>query len=169
MKAQLVLLVVLFLGLGPIAKAQKFEVPENYQFNDKSDFEKYQPELLKAIDWFERTPYDQQRLKRREVTDFIMSWIEGCPYVTVETSDDINELGNKNNDLLIMYFAGYTRYVLNSHMLGINKREARMAGMKALLAKYEKDKAFIKDRNVEKLVKLDEQDGLQAWLAEELD
>jgi len=167
MKAQLVLLVILFLGLAPIAQAQKFDVPENYQFNDKSDFEKYEPDFLKAVDWFERTPYNEQRLKRREVANFIMDWIEGCPYVVVETSDDINELGANNNDLLIMYLAGYAKYVLQSHMLGA-ETSARMAGMKALLAKYQKDKAFIKDKHVERLAKLDQQGELGAWLAEEL-
>lgn len=160
--------IVLLLCVGLMAKSQDFEVPQNYQLKVNGDFEKYRPDLLKAIDWFERTPYNQERLKKRETATFIMTWIQGYHFVRVNTSEDINRLGNKNYDLLVMYIAGYARYVLNSRMLGINKTEAGMAGMKALLARYEKDKAFIKDRNVERLVKLDQKGELQAWLSEEL-
>src|ERR1700712_5366328 len=114
MKAQLVLLLVLFLGFAPIAKAQDFEVPHNYTLVTNSDYEKYQPQLIKAIDWFENTAYDQERIKKREVATFIMDWIKGYRFVTVQTSDNINELGNKDHDLLVMYIAGYARYALQS-------------------------------------------------------
>lgn len=167
MKAQLVLLIVLFLGSVPIAKAQKFDVPKNYELNSEEDFKKYEPELLQAIDWFERTPWDKERFKKIDVVDFLMDWIEGCPYVEVETSDDINALGDIDHDALIMYFAGYTRYVLQNP--GTSKSNAHMAGMKALLARYEKDKVFIKDKSIDRLAKLDQQGGLQAWLSEQLD
>ncbi|RKR85429.1 hypothetical protein BDD43_5700 [Mucilaginibacter gracilis] len=167
MKTKCFLLIVLLFSVCTLAKAQTFEVPQNYEFNTQADFRKYEPDLIKAVSWFEQTPYNEQRLKRVDVAAFIMTWIQRCPYVTVETSEGINELGDKNNDLLVTYLAGYARFVLQGHMLGA-QTGARMAGMKALFAKYEKDKLIIRDKRVEKLIKLDQEGGLQAWLSDEL-
>ena len=159
--------IMLFFGCLKIALAQKIEVPQNYQFNDAADFKKYEPEFLSAVAWFEKTPWNQQRMTKMEVSDFLMDWIEGCPYVEVETSDDINELSESNYDLLVMYCAGYTRYVLQNPMDG-SKDNARMAGMKALLAKYQVDKQFFKDKKVDRLVTLEQRGELAAWLSSEL-
>jgi hypothetical protein len=160
--------IILLLFATPAAIAQKFAVPLNYQFENEDDYQKYQPDVLKAIDWFQETPWNEKRIQRNEVGQFLMDWIEGCPYVVVETSDDINDLGNNNYDLLIAYLGGYTKYLLEHSELSF-KNEARMAGMKALFAKYEKDKVFTRDKKVEELMQLDQQGGLQHWLSEELD
>ncbi|MEO6521464.1 MAG: hypothetical protein ABIN91_07300 [Mucilaginibacter sp.] len=162
-----IIIIILLLFAAPEAMAQKFVVPLNYQLHDEQDYLKYQPDVLKAIDWFQQTPWNEKRLERTQVSEFLMAWIEGCPYVTVETSDDINELGDNNNDLLVAYLGGYTKYLLLNSELSF-KNDARMAGMKALFAKYEKDKAFKSDKKVEELMNLD-QKALQDWLSAQLD
>lgn len=162
-----ILLIVLFLFIAPVAIAQSFEVPKDYQLKDEQDYIKYQPDVLKAIDWFQKTLWDEKRMERADVSTFLTAWIEGCPYVVVETSDDINELGDNDNDLLMAYLGGYTKYLLLNPELSF-KNDARMAGIKALFAKYEKDKAFKSDKKVENLMTLSPE-ALQSWLSNALD
>jgi len=85
---------LLFITAG--AKAQTYEVPKNVAFHSKDDYFKYEPDLLKTIDWLQQTPWTEQADKRKEANAFVLMWITGSPYVNLDLNEKITQLCDKN-------------------------------------------------------------------------
>jgi hypothetical protein len=145
---------------------QTFEVPANYSFGTKADYARYEPEVIRAANWLEATPLDQQAGKRKEVSAFLFKYLEGSPTVTIELHDFVLELNKKNPALLMVFMAGWAKHKLENPAQ-TDKLKLNTAGVQTVLKVYQLGGAA-KDKGLEKLTKLAGAGELEAWVKSKL-
>jgi len=163
--ALLASIVLLLLSFTDISAQTRFDVPSNVQLNVKEDYAKYEPDIIAATNWLESNPLDREPEKRKEVSAFVMKWIIGSPSVNVSLTEQIQKLYGKNASLLIIYMGSYTRHFLE------NKTTATVfsgtkAGLISMMNVYKKDIDIAKSKEMEKLVKLTEENKLDEYIKE---
>jgi hypothetical protein len=145
---------------------QSFEVPANYAFGTKADYARYEPEVIRAVNWLEATPLNQDVAKRKEVNAFLFKYIEGSPTVTVELRQFVLELNKKNPDLLMVFMGGWTRHKLENPAQ-TDPLKLNTAGVQTVLKVYQLGGAR-KDKGLEKLIQLAGAGELEAWVKSKL-
>lgn len=150
--------------------AQTFEVPEKTKFEGRSEYAKYEPEVLECINWLEKTPVDQEEEKRKKASSFFLIWISGSPSVTIEINHIATSLSKKNADLLFTYMGGWTKYMINNPDDTKDMVKGNIAGVKSVLKVYEANLAhgFKKNKKIEKLLLLSEEE-LEDWVIAEME
>jgi hypothetical protein len=148
-----------------ISAQTAFEVPVDYQLNVKEDYPKYEADIIAAANWLESNDLNKESQKRKEVSAFVIKWITGSPYVTVSLTEQVSKLYGKNSSLLIIYMASYTKHYLE------NKTSAtQFSGTKAALISmmnvYKKGIEISKTKEMEKLIKLTEENKLDEYITE---
>jgi hypothetical protein len=163
------LLLVTFVSLLAVCKsatAQTYEVPKDYTLKAKEDYAKYEQDVINTVDWLQQTSWDDQQDKRKEAGTFFVAWITGSPTVTISVGSPLVKLCNKNPELMMTFLGGFTKYALQ-HKDTPNTNAANVAGLKALIAKYQMEKNHKKESAVEKLIKIDQDGKLEDWAATE--
>jgi hypothetical protein len=161
-KLQLILLISL-LGISFKAAAQDSPVPVGYSLKEKDDYAKYVPDVIKTIDWLQQTPWADVPDKRKEANAFVVAWITGSPTVNLSiNSDDVMKLCTKNGELLMSFIGGYVKYILQSK--AVDEREANLAGVKAIIAKYQSQSDHVQDDNVEHFIQMQKDGKLDDWV-----
>jgi|GEM_PF-197637 len=145
--------------------AQEFEVPKNCVFTQKEDFAKYEGEIIKGIDWLLQTPINTQPEKRKEINNFVMTWITGSPTVSVDIKPEIVSFMKPNPDLLMIFMCGWTKYSIETKDIN-NKIMGSQKGVDAVIDFYVKNKENLKkDNNVEKYLKMKEKGKLEEYIS----
>ncbi len=162
-------LILLFLFTGFSLFSQEFEVPENVKLEKAEDYQKYETEVLKGIDWLENTKIEEQMVKRQNTNAFLMQWMSGTPDVSIGLEAFQLALTEKNPDLLLSFLGGWTRFSLENPEEKDNPLLANEAGIKSILKVYElnKGKGVKKDKRVERLLSKDDQE-LRVWIQNKL-
>ncbi len=153
-----------------IANAQEFEVPKNYILTKKEDYKKYEQDILKCIEWLENTPFDSHHYKRKEAYKFLLTWLTGCPYVTIEIDGKIlKKFTKKNPELLMIFMGGWAKYSIE-HPDDKDLVNGNMAGIKSVIKVYKqnKGKGLKEDKKIEKIIKLENKGELKNWVRKQL-
>ncbi|MFK8008702.1 MAG: hypothetical protein AB8H03_20250 [Saprospiraceae bacterium] len=117
------------------------------------DYEKIEPEIIQLIDWLGNHSLDHE--KRITANAHFVKWISGSSNVTVELNPFILDYSKKNTDFMILFMAGWSKYILENPNNKKDNIKANLAGFNYFLDFYEKGKDFgvKKDRKVAKLIK----------------
>ncbi len=160
---------ILFL-ISQITLAQNFELPQNIQLKNKSDYAKYKNPIVNAINWLENTPIKEQTAKRTKVKNFVMQWIMGTPMVSIGLQSFQMELTKKNPELLTSFLGGWTKFELENPSEKNNTIKANLAGFKSLMKVYANNKGngIKKDRTIEKIIKM-KPSNLEKWIRKEVE
>ncbi|MCO5934224.1 hypothetical protein NAF17_01625 [Mucilaginibacter sp. RB4R14] len=159
-----VLLITLFISTK--AFAQSYEVPKDYHFTKPEDYTKYEADVVKTADWLMHTHWGTEPVKSEAATQFILKWTEGTPDVVIELKQAIMDLSDTNPQLGFIYMSQFSKYAIQ-HKQDFNKTQANLAALKAVIAKYTAEPTHKHDNDVEQLIKLDKENKLEAWLANE--
>ena len=130
MKYGLTVLAVFFSGAlmaDRVVGQAKFELPKNIELKTKEDYTKYQGTVVGAEKWMEETDLDQQTEKRQAINQFIVQWVAGSPTVTISLDESLAQLTEKNPDLLALYLASYSKYIIEHKNDPSNFNAARAA------------------------------------------
>ena len=152
---------------GFTARAQSFSVPENYSFNTKDDYHKYDRDIIKAINWIEKTAPGKEPDRMKIASRFLLEWLSGCPYVHFAQNVRIDAFIGDSPQYRVYYMGGWTKYALKDKTEHPDKMECTMAGIKAVLKAY-RSTSGKRDPNIEEISKLDEQGKLKDWVAERM-
>lgn len=133
----------------------------------KEEFIKREPEVIKVIDWLENTPLDQEAVKRKRMNALLVGWLANSPTVTVELDSKIAPMSKKNPGLLPVFLGGWIKYALQNNY-SKDAVKCNLAGIKSVVKVYKTGKGIKKDKDIEKLVALEEKDELEAWIASRL-
>ncbi|GFZ93403.1 hypothetical protein GCM10011531_26800 [Aquaticitalea lipolytica] len=149
--------------------AQDFQVPKNYTLKVADDYKKLEKDVVDCVNWLENTPINKDENKRTDANAFFMQWITGSPDVSVAISSYVLDLTEKNPTLLITFMGAWTRYAIENPE-DQDSFNGNFAGLKSIIKVYtnNKDSGIKKDKNVEKLLKLETDDDLKAWLTKNL-
>jgi hypothetical protein len=143
--------------------SQEFEVPENYQLNEKEDYVKYEEDVLRAIDWIYATPIHSDKEKEKAVHGFIIKWITGSPSVSVDVKPEVVTFIETNPELMLIFMYGWTKYAIETK--DNSKLKGSLSGIEAAIDFYTKNlKELEKDKNVEKYIKMKEKGSLEEYL-----
>src|SRR6478735_4426915 len=146
--------------------AQEFEVPKNISLKTNEDFAKYEKDVIACCKWLQATPLNQEVSKRKEAYAFLLSWGSGAPNVTIEISPKVVKFSEDNTDLLMMFISGWARFALENPADNKDKHKGNLAGIKSVTAFYKANlkNGMKKNKEVEKLVKLEAEGKLEAWV-----
>lgn len=137
------------------------EVPKT-----KDEFIASEKNVVATIDWLETTPFNQEENKRLKQKALLMVWITDSPTVTLEINAAILTFTKKNPDLLLTFMGGWTKYsLLNNY--STDQIQGNLAGLKSVIRVY-KNLSLKKDKEVEKLIELDNKGELENWVNEKL-
>lgn len=144
--------------------SQSFEVPEDYKLEKGEDYERYEDDILKCINWLMNTPPNEESEKRDKASKFYLEWIAGTPAVTIELNLDVAPFAEKSPELLIIYMGGWTKKALNSDD-PVSIVDGSEAGLISVVEYYQKYEDILeKNRKVKKLVRLKEKDKLRQFV-----
>ena len=159
------LTIALLLAATQIVIGQDFQVPKNYTFEKKEDYAKYEKEIINCIIWLEKTLINKQQDKRKEVNAFLIKWLEGSPYVSIEISQDIVTFLDCS-DCLMIFMGGWAKYSLENSDYK-NKLKGNIAGVQSVIKFYKNNKEFLgKNKAIEKYIKLQDKGELENTIKE---
>lgn len=165
------LFTIFLLAISLNCMAQLSPVPKSYSLTTPEDYSKHEKDVVNVINWLEQTPWDSKSGERQVANSFFLAWMSGSPAVSVELSDDIlMKIMEKNKELMFAYMGGYAKYTLQSRAdkISFDVNKAKLAGFKAVIAKYSTEKKRSRDKNVEMLAKLNDEGKLENWVSTEL-
>jgi hypothetical protein len=166
MKPHLLLLTgMLALSIG--VSAQTSELLHNPLPTTKEEFTASEPSVINTVNYLESTPIDKEGDAWRIQGAMLLAWLTGAPQVTIEIDAKTMTFSKKNPELLIVFMGGWTRYALQN-TYSKDKIQGTVAGVKSAIKVYKMGNGFKKDKEMEKLIKLDEAGGLESWVVEKL-
>jgi len=150
-------------GMVLNSKLEKKYFSLDVDLNKKEDYKNSEDKFIESYDWLLATNYGEQSAKREELNKFVIEWIMGSPTVTIELNENILSYGDCG-DCLVIFMGGWSKYAIESQkyddIFGGN-----LAGTKAVLKFYKKNKdALGKNKEIEKLIKLDEAGELETYI-----
>lgn len=145
------------------ASAQTFDVPVNYRFDKQTNYHLYEQDIVKAADWLQKTHWGTETKKTEAVTQFVLKWAQGVPYITVELKPAIMDLADANPQLGFIYMAQYCKYAIQ-HPDNFNTVDANVDALKAVIAKYQAEPTHKRDTQVERLIEIDKANQLEEWI-----
>jgi len=161
------LLLMAFLCLAAGARAQTDSLLQNPLPITKAEFTASEPKVIHTINYLETTPIDKQGDEWRAQATIFTAWLTNAPEVTIDVNAKTTPFIKKNPELLLIFMAGWTRYVLQN---GYSKDviQGNVAGIRSAIKVYRLGNGLKKDKEMEKLIKLDESAGLESWVVTQL-
>jgi hypothetical protein len=157
---------VLFISAIALS-AQDFEVPKEYTLKEASDYEQYEDDIIKCVDWLIATPLNIQTAKRKDAYAFLVVWVSGSPKVSIVLSEKIVTF-SKNGDLLAMFLGGWTKYSIETEKYD-DIFNNNLAGVMCAITFYEKNKEFTgKIKAADKYLKLKAQGKLEEYIKDNI-
>lgn len=148
--------------------AQDVDVPHNYVFQSDNDYAKYEPDVVKCIDWLLITPSNIQPDKHVAVNEFLIKWLSGTPDITISVRSDVVNFIDKNNVLLLVFMSGWAKYAIENKS-NQNEVTGNLKGVEAVINFYAKNREQLrKDKNVEKYAQMKEEGSLEKYITEQL-
>ncbi|MBL7901167.1 MAG: hypothetical protein JNK73_04160 [Bacteroidia bacterium] len=132
----------------------------------REEFVESEKKTIATIDWLENTPIHEQTEKRKKLNALLLAWITNSPTVTIELQAELLEFSKKNNALLMYYMGGWTKYALLNNY-STDQLKCNLAALRSVCKAY-KTGDFTKDKNVQKLLDLDEKGKLEGWIQKQL-
>jgi hypothetical protein len=167
MKSLFALFFTLFVGIS-IAKAQSksFEAPANFPPSDKKEFIKFKDDFLKAADWLENTPFDEQKETRRSNGRFAFLFLQGSPDVDAVMDNTVVKISKENFEFMTIYLVSYARLAFESEKGKQDHTKCAITALKSVIKFYKAnlDKGLKKDKNIVKLMEADEKNQLEKWI-----
>ena len=162
MSKHLLLALGLLVSTATLAQTTPSPIPTDYTLKAPADFDRYAPQVVATIDWLEVSALPSQNEQRLAANTFLVAWISGSPTVSVAIEEYINDLYNKDGDLLIAFMGGWTRYAIQNPGTK-DKLVLATAGIKDMLATY-KAKGGKGNKKLEELDKLSASGQLPDWV-----
>ena len=104
-----------------------------------------------------------------DANTFIMKWLSGTPKITIDVRPEIVTFMEMNPDLLMVFMCGWTKYALESKDFE-NALSGNLKGVESVMEYYQKNKDnLIKDKNVEKYIKMKEKGTLEEYIKKYVD
>lgn len=165
MKSPMLLMACLCLAVS--ATAQTDSLLQNPLPTTKEEFTASEPKVIHTVNYLETTPIDKQGDEWRAQAAILTAWLTNAPQVTIDLNAKTTPFIKKNPELLMIFMAGWTRYVLQN---GYSKDpiQGNVAGIKSAIKVYKAGNGLKKDKEMDKLIKLEESGGLEAWVVTQL-
>jgi len=163
MKRITILLLVLSCMSVTTLYSQTFEAPKDYKLEAKEDYAPYEKDVIAAAKWLENASFNTESDKYAEVATFVVKWINGSPTVNVNLYAAIMDLEKKNKGMLVLYMAAAARYSLENNYSKDMKAQQK-AALLSMITAYKEANGIKKDKQMDKIVKANEEGKLDEWI-----
>lgn len=162
-KSILICLILLLVGFSTLKAQTSFEVPQNVELNTANDYAKYEQSIIDAAKWLEATDLNKEKEKRQEVNGFVLKWVSGSPTITVEIAEPLGKIYGKNIQLMAIYLASYARNFIENKN-SATKFSARKEALISMMNVYKKGIDIKKSKEMDKLIKLTDENKLDDYI-----
>lgn len=159
-------LFLILVSIKPVRAQTKFDVPRNVELKSTDDYAKYESAIINAAKWLEETDLNLETAKRQQVNAFVLQWISGSPTVVVSINEQLGKIYGKNVQLLGIFLASYARNYLENGK-NASPFSATKAGLMSMMNVYKKGIEITKSKEMEKLIKLAENNQLDDYIKEQ--
>lgn len=164
MKRLFFVLVLVFVSAFSFAQnlpnydAIKLEVKEDYNTAAETA-------ALKAASFLLSTPNEKNSLDRLKSLQYLIKWMSGTPDYSFSLGDPVTKFAKKNEDLLGLYMAAMTKFVLENKADAKDEKKIKLNAVKMLIdyAKDENNKIKI-NGELKKAVEADNKGQLAEYL-----
>ncbi|MEN0049173.1 MAG: hypothetical protein AAF806_19090 [Bacteroidota bacterium] len=157
---------IVFALFTNVSTAQDFQIPNNYQLKTDADFERYEADFFKTVDWLTTNAPDAEG--RLQANAFTMAYLEGTPKFTVELRSYITTLTDANPELILVFLGNWGKFALQNPSQKDDFYACGMVGLEATLNYYQAFKSLKKDKDLEKLLEIQKEGKLGKWLKKQM-
>ncbi|HET9056444.1 MAG TPA: hypothetical protein VFN30_06300 [Chitinophagaceae bacterium] len=139
---------------------------DEIKLDTKEDFnEKANNAALQASNYLLSTPIDSKSIDRLKSLQFIIKWMSGTPDFSFTLDEQATKFAKNNDDLLGLYMAAMTKYVLENKTESKNQNKIKLNAVKSII-QYSKDtKNNVKiNKELKKVIEADENGKLEDYL-----
>jgi hypothetical protein len=132
----------------------------------KEDFnEQANDAALQAANYLLSTPMDTKNLDRNKSLLYLLKWMAGSPDYSFVLDQQVTKVAKNNDDLLGLYMAAMTKYVLENKAASNNQNMIKLNAFKLIInyAKNANNKVKI-NKELKKLIEADETGKLEKYL-----
>ena len=107
---------MILLGLNCMLFAQDFSKIKKIKFKEKTDYAKYEPEVLQCCDYILNNPinYFNTDVNYPIAIKFVLNWMDGTKDYTFRIETKMVEVSKSHDALFGVYLAAATKYVLEN-------------------------------------------------------
>jgi len=157
---------LLFGLVSSVTFAQTIPDFDAIKLNKKEDFNATADDAaLQASNFLLSTPLEKDNLDRLKSLQYIIKWMSGTPDYMFELDEQATKFAKKNEDLLGLYMAAMTKYVLENKADSKDQSKIKLNAVKSVVvyAKDEKNKVKI-NGELKKAIEADANGQLSAYL-----
>ena len=161
------ILFIAFISALTLSNAQEFRVPKNYQLEEKEDYEKYQDDFLKGVNWLFKHSVTYNKKKRAKIEKFVTDWVAGSPTVTIELNYDVTPF-IRYSDFRVMFMGAWATNAIKNDAYG-DILNNTIYGVKEIIEYYKKYNGdLITIKSLEKYIKLQRKHKLESYIKKKL-
>jgi TPP-dependent 2-oxoacid decarboxylase len=146
-------------------QAQNLITSSNFDSNNRANYKAYESQVIDAVDWLEKTPFDFEVEKRYQVLSFLTKWAQGTPSMSVMIMPYAQKLSKTNNQFLGLFLGGWARYKIQNPSEN-NEKILNMAAIQTVLKSYKQ--GGFKDIELDKLLDLQSNRKLEIWISNQM-
>jgi tetratricopeptide (TPR) repeat protein len=140
---------------------------KTYKLEKPEDYAQYEEDIVAMVDWLANTPTTEKPEVRKQVSAFLLSWLTGSPTVTVELSANIVTYMDCG-ECMFLFMGGWAKYAIQAKDNDTFK--ASLAGTETVIQFYTTNKKDIgKNKDIEKLIKLQDSNELESFIRSNID
>ncbi|WP_153797057.1 hypothetical protein [Foetidibacter luteolus] len=142
----------------PDFDAIKLETKED--FNTTAD-----DAALQASNFLFSTPLEKNNIDRLKSLQYIIKWMSGTPDYSFTLDEQATKFAKKNDDLLGLYMAAMTKYVLENKEDAKDQNKIKLNAVKMIIAYAKDEKNRVKPNSeLKKAIEADEKGQLSEYL-----
>lgn len=120
---------------------------------------------LQAASFLLSTPIEKDNLDRLRSTQYVIKWMSGSPDYHFVLDEKAVKFAKKNNDLLALYMAAMTKFVLENKADAENQDKIKLNAVKAIIDYARDEKNNVKlNAELKKAIKADEKGELAEYV-----
>jgi hypothetical protein len=120
---------------------------------------------LQASNFLLSTPLEKDNIDRLKSLQYIIRWMSGTPDYTFTLDEQATKFAKKNDDLLGLYMASMTKYVLENKPDAKDQNKIKLNAMKLIIAYAKDQKNNVKmNSELKKATEADDKGELATYL-----
>lgn len=120
---------------------------------------------LQASNFLLSAPFEKDNLDRLKSLQYIIKWMSGTPHYNFTLDEQATKFAKKNNDLLGLYMAAMTKYVLENKADAADQNKIKLNAVKMIISYVKDQKNNVKlNSELKKAIEADEKGELAAYL-----
>lgn len=131
MKRLLLLLTLLFTAF--CTYAQDFSALQKVEYKEKSEYKAYEGQILECANYLLSVPADDNNPNRQDALKVLITWMSGTPDYKFMVDETATKLMHRNEEVLGIYFAAMTKYVLENADKAADNNEVKYNTVTLLL------------------------------------